>query len=131
MTGAPPDPKQLSQRFDDVRKYFYDNLFKLRSGELANFDDLYERWQQFAKTLTDNQHPELFTFEQKLDFWDERKQALERLGPGYTSVEPGIHVSPETAKSMFDVGVAVGAGVVIGLGAIVGVIQSAGGKRTT
>lgn len=107
----------------------YDNPFKLRVGELANFDDLFERWKQFTKTNVDDQNPELYTFEQKLQYWEERVAGIDQLGPDYTTVKPGVHVSPETAESMFKVGVGVGAGGAFLTGLFIAAMKRIGSKK--
>lgn len=124
-----PNVQDLRTRFEAVRKYLYDNMLKLKTGELANFDDLHERFQRFDQTNTDSANPELYTFEQKLQFWEERRGVLEQLPEGYQDAQPGVHISPETAESLFGVGVGVGAGVAFGMCGLVAAVRHFGAKK--
>ena len=127
-TGA-PSIVDLRTRFENVRTYFYNNLEKMKGGELANFDDLFERFQVFDITNTDPANSELYTFEQKLQFWEERRTVLEKLPGTYTDMQPGVHVSPETMQSTFLFGMGLGAASAFGICAMMAAARRAGRRK--
>jgi hypothetical protein len=127
-TGA-PNVQDLRTRFEALRKYFYANLVKLKTGELANFDELHERFSKFDQTNTDAANPELYTFEQKLQFWEERRTAIEQLPSDYQETKPGVYVSPETAQSMFGLGAGIGAGSAFAICALMALAKRAGRNK--
>ena len=75
------------------------------------------------------ENTEIYTFEQKLQFWEDRVAGIDQLGPDFTTVKPGVHVSPETAESLFKLGVGVGAGAVVATCGLVAVMKRLGSKR--
>jgi len=101
--------EEIRQRYDAVRNFLYHNLLMLKNGELASFDDLYARF--LNSTIS-----EINDYIQRLDVWEKRVAELQGLPPGYTDNQPGVHISPETAESVFGVGMALGAVGVIGFG---------------
>ena len=104
---------EIRQRFDAVRKYLYDNMLKLRQGELVAYDDLYARWSSWE--INPNQSiAELYGFEEQLVPWENRVRELQGLPPG--GMVPGTRVSAETKGSF--VTLAAGAAVVLAGGGL-------------